>query len=1135
MASPPPPPPPPPRSAFAVRNPLVVSPLVPRGLGAFGAEGPDDRLPGPDGKCPPCFNCLLPAFQCHNFGTCSSYTGRCECPAGFGGDDCAEPLCGSLVDANPRRPPRRDAKQCACTDGWTGLNCNVCARDDVCNALVPPGLNGTCYASPIAVKANHQMCKVTNPKIVEMLKDDKPEVTLSCNATAGSAPAPGAVPGPDGALPPSARCGFQFWIGGVQSFYCDLDQCTGSVSNADNSTAYDCDKIRCGCLADRMLCGKDGSVDIREFLAEEVRGPGKLTCTPPGAPGGRKCEFTEPAMDNLISDIFGDTSIQLQCSQGECLHVSQIPGYGHPGIARPPAGSPLVFALLTAGALLVVACVLFAFWRVQRRARAGGNGTSYLPMTQEELDKLMADHVPATLAFRDIRYRIPIPGKRGNGSGGNAGGAATAEILHGIHGVVRHGEIMAIMGGSGAGKSSCLDILARRNKSGVVSGHMLVNGRVLDRSEFKQMCGFVDQEDMLMPTLTVEETILYSALLRLPKDMSYEAKWNRVRETMVELGITHIAKSRIGDASMRGISGGEKRRVSIACELVTSPSILFLDEATSGLDAFNAANVVECLRNLARNYNRTIVLTIHQPRSDIFAMFDRLLLLSKGHLVYSGAAQDAVHHFTQIGYQCPVGYNIADYLIDITVGNKSNGAGGAAVVVDPEAASAASSSNHSGSPINVRVDRVGPAPAANGGATAPLRAMAEPSLPPVEGDDGDDLDYWENNLPLNASGKLRSSNPRIDQIESTPLRPATPLSPHTRARSAEARHLQHLAEGFGRSSAGATLQSELREASRPPAHHHRSIGHSNGPAPENDVDDEREQLLSPTTQHIRSLASQRAPLLTQFRILADRTFKNLYRNPYLLLTHYLMAVVVAVLCGLLFWRVTADIAGFQNRMGCFFFVCSLFGFSCLSSLQTFAAERVLFTRERANGYYSPLTYFLAKILCDMIPLRVVPPLLLGCIIYNMVGLVASYVVFLKFLLVLVLFNVTAAALCFLASLAVPDTSVANLFASLAMLFSMLFGKVLLNTDTIPGALRWLQHLSFFNYALEALVVNELKELQLTETKYGLQIEVPAAVILSTFGFNAQAFWADVYKLVAMSSGFLVLAYLTLHFFVKERR
>ena len=173
----------------------------------------------------------------------------------------------------------------------------------------------------------------------------------------------------------------------------------------------------------------------------------------------------------------------------------------------------------------------------------------------------------------------------------------------------------------------------------------------------------MDQEDTMMDTLTVYETIMYSALLRLPRTMQLAAKKRRVHETMTELGIISIANKKIGSSGKRGLSGGEKRRVSIACELVTSPSILFLDEPTSGLDSYNAYNVIECLIGLARDYHRSVIFTIHQPRSNIYALFDHLVLLTKGRLVYSGPAQQpCIDHFYRLGYECPLGFNIADYL-----------------------------------------------------------------------------------------------------------------------------------------------------------------------------------------------------------------------------------------------------------------------------------------------------------------------------------------------------------------------------------------------------------------------------------------------------------------------------------------
>ena len=194
-------------------------------------------------------------------------------------------------------------------------------------------------------------------------------------------------------------------------------------------------------------------------------------------------------------------------------------------------------------------------------------------MDDEEMDSLdlMSHHRPSTISFRDLSYSIPCRQ------------SMNQMVLEGIHGKIMPGEIMAIMGGSGAGKTTCLDILARRNKIGNTGGDILVNGKYMDFGQYREITGYVDQEDTLMETLTVYETILHSALLRLPRTMALELKKRRVEECMKELGIIGIANRRIGGTDKRGLSGGEKRRVSIACELVTSPNVLFLDEPTSGL------------------------------------------------------------------------------------------------------------------------------------------------------------------------------------------------------------------------------------------------------------------------------------------------------------------------------------------------------------------------------------------------------------------------------------------------------------------------------------------------------------------------------------------------------------------------
>ncbi|KAK4525866.1 hypothetical protein GAYE_SCF17G3775 [Galdieria yellowstonensis] len=239
-----------------------------------------------------------------------------------------------------------------------------------------------------------------------------------------------------------------------------------------------------------------------------------------------------------------------------------------------------------------------------------------------------------------------------------------------VTGTVKSGKLLAIMGPSGSGKTTLLNLLAGRlaASSNLISrGRITVNGKRRDPGSFKKLSAYVMQDDNMFADLTVEEQISISANLRLQSNLSKAEKERRMEAVISELGLSGVKNSFIGSETKRGVSGGERKRVSIGTELVTDPSLLFLDgefpiyysqknlsqyvvEPTSGLDAFNAQNVVQTLVGLARN-GRAVVMTVHQPRSNIFSLFDMLLLLSEGQVVYFGPAKDALSYFSALGYR----------------------------------------------------------------------------------------------------------------------------------------------------------------------------------------------------------------------------------------------------------------------------------------------------------------------------------------------------------------------------------------------------------------------------------------------------------------------------------------------------
>lgn len=176
---------------------------------------------------------------------------------------------------------------------------------------------------------------------------------------------------------------------------------------------------------------------------------------------------------------------------------------------------------------------------------------------------------------------------------------------------------------------------------------------------------YVMQQDVLLPRLTVRETLRYSAGLRLPATSSVAERNQVVEEVILQLGLKECADTMIGDSQHKGCSGGEKRRVSIGVQLLSNPSVLFLDEPTTGLDSTSAFQLVQTLKNLAKK-GRTIVTTLHQPRSEIWSLFDRITLLSKGCALYSGSTGEVVGYFEALGHALPEHYNPADYLIDLS-------------------------------------------------------------------------------------------------------------------------------------------------------------------------------------------------------------------------------------------------------------------------------------------------------------------------------------------------------------------------------------------------------------------------------------------------------------------------------------
>jgi ABC-type multidrug transport system ATPase subunit len=291
-----------------------------------------------------------------------------------------------------------------------------------------------------------------------------------------------------------------------------------------------------------------------------------------------------------------------------------------------------------------------------------------------------------SLAWENLTYSIamPPPVQNPETTVSAAPPAEMRDILHGISGSAPSGKLTAIMGPSGSGKTSLLNALAARvplSTGATMAGTVLLNGLPAgggaggaDGSsstgsgggvDLAAVSAYVEQDDVLFALSTVYETLLFAAQLRLPSATPMAEKRARVEAVIAELGLTTARDTLIGNERTRGISGGERKRVNVGSCMLHDPKLIFVDEPTSGLDSFQALNVMSTLKGLC-NRGRTVLLSIHQPRSSIYAMLDGVLLLSQGRVVYGGAAgAPCSAHFAALGFPVPPDFNPADHFLDI--------------------------------------------------------------------------------------------------------------------------------------------------------------------------------------------------------------------------------------------------------------------------------------------------------------------------------------------------------------------------------------------------------------------------------------------------------------------------------------
>jgi ABC-type multidrug transport system ATPase subunit len=883
----------------------------------------------------------------------------------------------------------RVLEKCRCTDGRIGPECRVCTRDADCRV----DNRTACETRFDRVRdAGNWFCSiVSDPAIEQYFSLNRSRLTVAF--ANGSA---------DVTLWDSTN-------GLPRTFQC---RATGCRASAAVSNTVTCDATLCWC---------ERGAGCNPALLELLKGPTTTASFQCDADG--LCSFRQRELPFFLS---------VKCRFGNCYSEAEERMRAH--VAGPPRNSlPMLWAY-SGAAWAIVALALACCLALLLASR---------PKIDVAADLRGDDTEPqqpgVQLRFESIFY-----------------GVGDRLLLRGISGHVAPGELLAIIGASGAGKTTLLDLLAGWRKSGEARGTILVDGEPRDSASFKRISGYVPQEEPFQPSLTVVEQLEITAALTFDAAVGPVARRRRVDQALADVGLSHVRHTRIGQVvagggGARGISGGERRRLSIANQLLARPRILFCDEPTSGLDAANALLVLDVLHRLARDRKQTIVLSIHQPRHDIFAMFNRLLLLQDGQAVYFGPAAMAAEHFAQLGAVCPAGVNFADFALDTL-------------------------------------------------------AAAKPEQ----------------------RARFRAASHRLATADAA-------LAQHTDER--RRKHRQH--------SSTRRRHHHHRHSSR---HHRRH---------RNDDDDGDDLRPSKVAADDDMAAAQRQPVLrgdgsylassfkrseysvsflTQFTTLSYRSVLHTIRTWRLLATHALVAVLLALLVGAIYWKRGTGLAGFQDRLGSIFFSLALFAFANLSALDLFVTERDLFVREREASRYSPLAYYLSKAAVDIPLIRILPPVIYGLIVYTMIGYREGAIHMAIYIVALVLNSAASAALLYAVGAAVPSVAVGNVIGALLLLFFMLFGGFLLNNESAPDYVIWLQSVSFFNHAFEAAASNELAGAVFQFDPVGFfSVDVDGQAYLDQLGFSPLMLDTNLAALAGMTAAYLLLGYALLHFVVKSVR
>ena len=660
------------------------------------------------------------------------------------------------------------------------------------------------------------------------------------------------------------------------------------------------------------------------------------------------------------------------------------------------------------------------------------------------------------LSWRDLNYEIK-----------------NKSILTQVSGDVTRGRLCAIMGPSGSGKTSLLNILSGRNRDiGIYAGSIFVNGIRIDPRKFRTNIAYVMQDDALFGTQTPREAITFSATLRLPPSTSRKQRNAIVDEVIRTLGLESCADTYIGTKFIKGLSGGEKKRTSIATELVSDPSILVLDEPTSGLDSYSAYNVVKTLKKLCAS-GKTILTTIHQPSSEVFELFDDVILLASGCMIYKGPRDEIVNHFQTQGYICGSNMNPADFVMF--------------KIQNPEIAERLMNGYHSQSysDTNLYIDTLNVLHHKEIHKDILITSSLSDTSTEVDNDDEEDEkdERYENEietyLPYDADIE-NASDVSITNLLNEPQ----PIMRQKNRRGKKFFTFSHRKFMDRICKKKQQIDDVVFPLSEQDTDYHYVYDGSiiDGQQYAIDLysdDDEREDIMKSSIYTNPSKSS----CCVQWRELIKREYRGVWRDKMALVarfgsTIFLNAIISMVFYGSARWDTSINdkpitytymTEWIQNHFGALVQV-GIGGMFAISQpvVLTFPQERPIFLREYALGMYSSIPYFVSKVMIE-IPIAFLQSCVIFLTTYFMVGFQGN---FLYLVSTLTLFGLCASSISMIIGSVSSNVEVAFQLTPLLTIPQLLFSGFFISINKIPEFIRWLQYVCALKYGINLLMISE---------------------------------------------------------------